>query len=245
MNEQKKLSDEDVGDARKDARALADDIAMRRETRVRKPSGPGLAVPGILGSGDASLPPELRNFDPGPGIQAVDEADFREKYDQKAQWDAMQEERRKQQEAALAREASEYQWYIRCHVCHEHGIYLKGPVTEGDILTLADWTARYKPKPTDFWDRPPLCQACLKGGVETQLRVRNLDVWKRTFNVIWRWTWKVHRDPVRARIEGNFRALMGPYAAANMHIDDVESRRRAWDDHQKNLAEKKEREARG
>lgn len=240
------LPDDKLGDARADARAMSEEIEARRETRVRKSRQvPGLAAPGVLGSGDISLPQEIRDFDPGPGIQPLDEADFREKYDKQAQWEAFQEERRRHQEEALAREGQEYQWYVRCHVCHGHGIYLKGPVTEGDTITLADWVSRYKPKPTDFWDRPPLCQECLKQGVETQLRVQRLDVWKRTWGVLWRWTWKVHRDPVRARVEGNFRALLGPYSAANMHIDEVERRRRVWDEHVKTQAEKKEKEARG
>ena len=226
-----------MGNRGKELAENADIAAEAKEMASRRvPRSGGVAIPAVLpahlvGSGDLSLPEELRRFNPGPGMQPMSEADFREKFDKEAQFTSWQELERQRQQAIMDSEQSDYQWYIRCKECLDHGVYLTRPIQRGEVLTMKDWYARYKPKAEDFWDRMPLCQVCLTKGSEVQLQIGEVDRWKRTWKPNPRWVWKLPRDPERFRFEGNFRAMLLEYGASNSHVEDIERRRnlyKAW-----------------
>jgi hypothetical protein len=210
--------------------------------RPRAVAIPAVMPAHLVGSGDLSLPEELRRFNPGPGIKPMSEADYREKFDQGAQFTSWEVQERERQQAILDSEKSDYQWYIRCKECLDHGIYLTRPIQRGEVLGMMDWYARYKPKAEDFWDRMPVCQACLHKGQEVPLPIGMVDQWKRTWKPNPRWVWKVAKDQERFRFEGNFRALLLEWGASNSHIEDIERRRKLYKEWKAQQEAKKEKE---
>lgn len=211
----------------------------------------GVPIPNVLpahlvGSGDLSLPDELRRFNPGPGMEPMNEAEYRDKFDKEAQFASWQELETARQKAILDAEQSEYQWYIRCKECLGHAIYLTRPIQRGEVLKMTDWYARYKQKPEDYWERMPVCQMCLHRDHEVQLQIGVVDQWKKTWKPNPRWVWKLAKDPERFRFEGNFRAMLLEWGASNSHVEDIERRRnlyKAWKAEQAAKKEKAEQEA--
>lgn len=189
---------------------------------------PAVLPADMVGSGDLSLPEELRRFNPGPDIQPMTEAEYREKFDQNAQFTSWQEMEQARLKAIVDAEQTEYQWYIRCKTCLDHGIYLTRPIQRGEVLGMKDWYARYKPTPDGFWDRMPVCQTCLHKGSEVPLEIGEVDRWKRTWKPNPRWVWKVARDQERRRFEGNFRAMLLEWGASNSYVEDIERRRNLY-----------------
>lgn len=183
---------------------------------------------GAIGSGDITLPDELRKFNPGPGMMPLTEADYIEKFDSTTQRKSWEQREKDRQQAILDAEQADYQWYIRCKSCLNHGVYLMRPIQRGEVLGMKDWIARYKPKPEDYWVRIPLCQVCLHNGEEVPLQVSEFHNWQHTFKPNPRWVWKIPKDPERFEYEGNFRAMLLEWGASNSHIEDIERRRQLY-----------------
>lgn len=223
-----------LGTVGKRGKELAENAAIAEEAKeMSKNYVPRAAAlrptpAGAIGSGDITLPDELRRFNPGPGIHPMSEADYAEKYDSGNVRKSWEEREKERQQAILDAEQNDYQWYIRCKECLDHGVYLTRPINRGEVLGMGDWYARYKPKPEAFWDREPLCQVCLSRGLEVGLQVGIVDRWKRTWKPNPRWVWKLAKDPERFEYEGNFRAMLLEWGASNSHIDDIERRRQLY-----------------
>lgn len=219
-----------------DNAAIAEEAKAMSANYVPKSAALRHTPAGAIGSGDITLPEELRRFNPGPGIQPMTEAEYAEKYDSGTQRKSWEEREKERQQAILDAEQNDYQWYIRCKECLDHGAYLTRPIQRGEIIGQKDWYARYKPTPDAYWNREPLCQTCLHKGLEVPLQVGIVDRWKGTWKPNPRWVWKLAKDPERFEYEGNFRAMLLEWGASNTHIDDIERRRKlylAWKEEQK------------
>jgi len=235
-----------TAEARKEVETVT--AEAKRMSKDYVPRSRAAAISGIpvaaLG-GDPTMPEELRRFNPGPRVLPTDESEDMSTFTPESAFEKWQEQERLRLQKVLDEEAAEYQWYIKCRECGQHGLYLVRPIQESTMIGPRDWYARYKPKAESEWHKPPLCQWCLHKGNEVQLPVKVVDQWRGTFQALPRWIWKAPKSKDRFDTEGNQRAVLLPCASQNAHIDEIEKRRhlrRAWE---KEQAEKKKEAERG
>jgi hypothetical protein len=135
--------------------------------------------------------------------------------------------------------AENYVFFVKCRISHgkdpqgrplpQHGIYLLRNTNDptdprGRTVKQTEWYSRYKPKATDPWTGPVVCQVCLQQrGEEVELDV-DMEGRRGEFSVRPRWLWRRPKDEARLRVEGETRANEVGIRSANMGREDASNR---------------------